>query len=167
MQFRRVITVLVMLNIMVCAQGEIVPFWDTPFQRLGSQGSLAPSSLKGSLIIVEFWASWCVPCRKTLPAIDSLSNDSVGVYAISLDESKEVAASFYKASGPNTELVHDPAKKSGKMVALEGLPTLFIVNAEGVIVRRWDGFGLADKKYIVEMIEKELEDIGGDIPLPE
>ncbi|MGL1903021.1 MAG: TlpA family protein disulfide reductase [Fibrobacterales bacterium] len=140
------------------AEIETVPFWNDQFTRLHSKGATAPQQVPGDLIVIEFWASWCVPCRVALPSVDSLSSRSVGVFAISIDESYESAQSFYRPVGVNTILVHDSLKASAKSLNIKGMPTLLICNPKGEILRRWDGYGISDKKYILEMIIRELEE---------
>ncbi|MGL1936522.1 MAG: TlpA family protein disulfide reductase [Fibrobacterales bacterium] len=148
----------VLLNVtLLFAEIETVPFWNDQFTQLHTQGTLSPQQIEGDLIIIEFWASWCVPCRAALPSVDSLSSSSIGVFAMSLDESFGDAQTFYRSVGVNTILVHDPSKMSAQSLNIEGMPTLLICNRKGEILRRWDGYGLSDKKYILEMIARELE----------
>ncbi|MGL1886640.1 MAG: TlpA family protein disulfide reductase [Reichenbachiella sp.] len=130
-------------------------FREYTFPELHTSKAVAIKDIKTPFIIIDFWASWCVPCKKALPFIDSLSSKKVTVIAMSLDEKKEKARSFYSALGENTVLLHDVDRKSAKLFRIEGLPTVIMLTNNGTLLRRWDGYSYADKQFIQEMVARE------------
>ncbi len=130
-------------------------FKEYSFPQLHAPKAVTIKEVQTPFIIIDFWASWCAPCKKALPFIDSLSSKKITVIAISLDEKKEKARSFYTAEGKNTLLLHDVERTSAKLFRIEGLPTVMMFTNDGTLLRRWDGYSYAEKKFIQEMVARE------------
>jgi peroxiredoxin len=99
------------------------------------------SSLRGKLIILDFWASWCKPCTRTLPGLEELAarlaDRDVVLLAVSLDRT-EGAAREYAAThdlSANSVLYgsYDEAKVVKELYGVVGIPHTFLIDREGVI----------------------------------
>jgi len=100
----------------------------------GSQVSLA--SLEGRPVVIDFWATWCVPCIRQIPVLNELRKqhgDRVSVVGIAVDaQGLEVVAPFAEEHGMEyTILIGDEALAQD--FGAKGFPTLFILNAQGAI----------------------------------
>jgi len=99
------------------------------------------TALRGKPVLINFWATWCEPCREEMPALEELSKRAVGRYAVlgvSLDEDAAAVRAFAKAHKLTFPLMLADRKTSSGY-AVRGLPATFLIDAEGRIARRWVG----------------------------
>ncbi|HKP94481.1 MAG TPA: TlpA disulfide reductase family protein [Fibrobacteria bacterium] len=140
--------------------GSRAPAFNLPdLIRGGNAVSLR--SLEGKVVMVDFWASWCPPCRKTLPLLGRmrLRHPSLVVLAVSVDEDRSKALDFL-ASRRDTSLVylHDPGKSAAADYDLGGMPSLYLIDKKGVLRCRFDGYSESDMKQMEEETRKLLEE---------
>lgn len=110
-------------------------------QRLDGS-TLKLSDLRGKIVVVNFWASWCNPCVEEFPSLVKLigqfKNDVV-VLAVSEDETREDMTAFMKAMKlpqPGIEIVWDPTKDAMKAYGVEKIPETFLVGRDGKLIRK-------------------------------
>jgi thiol-disulfide isomerase/thioredoxin len=127
------------------------PVPDTTFVKLGGgTGSLA--DYKGKRLVVNFFASWCVPCRKEMPGIEKVHRavgDDVVILGLAVRDSERDAGALVRSTGVTYDVARDP---SGKLFAdLGGLnmPSTFFVSPAGKVVQARAG----------ALSEKELRDL--------
>ncbi len=94
---------------------------------------LADTDLRGKVSILNFWASWCVPCREELPLLQGLSARSgVAVLGINSSDRPAAARQFLKAAGnPFTRVGVDADGSLAKALGVYGLPATFVIDAQG------------------------------------
>jgi peroxiredoxin len=115
------------------------------------QGSLAPdfllmeldggdfrlSDLRGKAVIVNFWATWCTPCRKEMPqfvaAYDRYKDEGLEVVAVNVQESPSIIRPFAEDFGMEFTVVLDKRGAVSDSYRLIGLPTTYFIDREGVI----------------------------------
>ncbi|MCL2715030.1 MAG: TlpA family protein disulfide reductase [Alphaproteobacteria bacterium] len=99
------------------------------------------------LTLLHFWASWCLPCREELPALAKLRSDlggqGVRVVAVSLDRLgwDAIDRATRSLAVVNLELYHDLNREAATALAIKGLPTTLILDAEGREIARMEGQG--------------------------
>jgi peroxiredoxin len=100
----------------------------------GAPSSLA--SLKGRVVVVDFWASWCGPCRMLAPKLSTLKNrfgaQGLSVVGITSDDA-EHAAVFAERHGMTYPSLSDPNADTNKAYGIVGLPTVVIIDKKGVV----------------------------------
>jgi len=102
-------------------------------------GTVTLSALKGKVVLVNFWTSWCPPCRKEMPAIESVyrSYKDLGLVVIGLNltaqDSKQEAASFAQKIGVTFPIALDLDNSVGILYRVTALPTSFFIDRKGVI----------------------------------
>ena len=134
------------------------PFPDLAEFKL--EGKL-PNALKGQVVFVDFWASWCGPCAKSFPAINELhqiyKDRGVTFIAVNVDEKREAMEKFlgkYSAAFP---VVRDAEHKLVAELDVATMPTSFILDREGKVRFIHNGFhGDATRKQYAEEIESLL-----------
>lgn len=110
----------------------------------------AAPSTKGKVLLVDFWATWCPPCRETIPELNALAakfKDDLVVIGIS-KEKPETVQSFMKGTPMRYHVGIDQAGSMDKAVGVEGIPHVLLVSPDGIV--RWQGFPLDDADPLTE-----------------
>lgn len=101
------------------------------------------SDLHGRVVVLNLWASWCAPCRAEMPDLQRLyatyRSRNVVVLGVDQGESAERARSFARSLGISYPILVDKDQAYGSVYRGLGLPTTVIINADGVVVRGFDG----------------------------
>lgn len=94
----------------------------------------------GNVKLVNFWASWCAPCRVEHPNLEALSNEGLSIYGINHKDRLVDATSFLAQLGdPYKGLVHDERGRTGIDWGVYGVPETYVIDGEGRIVLRFAG----------------------------
>lgn len=126
--------------------------------RLDAAGRLQLSSLRGKVVLVDVWTSWCVPCREALPVWgalrERLGDPRFEVVGVSIDDERAMAEDFVAELRAPFPMVWDDGALA-KRFAIEELPTLFLVDGRGVV--RWSHAGYdGDTEAQVEVEVRRL-----------
>lgn len=114
------------------------------------------SSFKGKKVFVNLWATWCPPCRKELPSIEELYGKVGGNAAfvlLSLDRDFETARKFAVKNGLKTPIYY-PAGQIPSIFYTQGIPTTFIFDENGKLLRRIDGSDNYSRKEYLNLLKK-------------
>lgn len=105
------------------------------------------SDLKGRVALLDFWASWCIPCRASFPALDTLNkelgNKGFVVIAVNVDEERQKADQFLSARPHTMTVAFDPQGKVAEAFKLRGMPSTILVDRRGTI--RFTHMGYTEK----------------------
>ena len=118
--------------------GDTLPDLST-FQLEGK----LPDSLKGKVVIVDFWASWCLPCAESFPTMDELQKkygERLVVLAVNVDEKAANMDKFLKNHSVSFTVVRDGKQKLVAVVSPETMPTSFILDPSGKVCFLHNGF---------------------------
>jgi cytochrome c biogenesis protein CcmG, thiol:disulfide interchange protein DsbE len=135
-----------------------------------ADGSLLSwSDFRGQVVLVDFWASWCAPCRQSFPELNRLSAEfrarGFRVVAVNVDGQRKDADAFLAGRPRTIDVVFDPAGVSPKAFALQGMPASFLIGRDGNI--RFEHVGYNDKvlaAYRREIAQLLAEPARGKIP---
>jgi cytochrome c biogenesis protein CcmG/thiol:disulfide interchange protein DsbE len=122
------------------APGKAAP--DFTLGRLDRPGSLQLSSLRGKAVVLNFWASWCNPCKREAPALQALSRrwgNQVVVLGVDVNDFQGDARGFMRKYGLTYPVVHDNKNKTTPKYGLTGLPETFFLDRRGRIVEHVPG----------------------------
>lgn len=121
------------------------------------------SDYKGKVILLNFWATWCPPCRKELPALSEIANDMKGkdfqMIGISVDENPAALANFLKSNTLSYTILHQNNGLLEKYMSVSGnsdnvIPQSFIIDKNGKVVEAI--IGSKSKEDFVKLINKYM-----------
>jgi len=115
---------------------------------------------KGNIMIINFWASWCVPCRREMPSLEKLAqmHPEIKVYAINMEKPNKLrAGDFFKSIGVTSLSIYfDPEFKLVKQFKMRGLPTSILINKSGKEFGRIVGEIDFNDKEFVKLLKKYI-----------
>ncbi len=117
---------------------------------------------KGKVVYVDFWSSWCIPCRKSFPWMNELQQkyqqQGLTILSVNLDHDRKLANEFlieYPAVFP---VIYDPKGLIARKYKLKGMPSSFIINRAGKVVSAHIGFNkqksLIYEQEIIQLLSK-------------
>ena len=124
----------------------------------GLEGGL-PASLKGKIVVVDFWASWCGACRRTFPVLEELHHrfGKQGLVILAVNEDKSAAGmkEFLKEYPVTFNSVRDAKKKLAAEVQVPALPSSYILDGDGKVlsIQSGDSLLINRRKFIKEIEE--------------
>jgi thiol-disulfide isomerase/thioredoxin len=103
----------------------------------------ALDSLKGDVVILDFWASWCVPCRTSFPFLDSLqakyASRGLRVVGLTLEEDDDAVHAFLDGVPVAFTIARDRSGRAGDAFGVVAMPTTFLLDRGGRVVARFEG----------------------------
>ena len=113
--------------------------------------------LKGKILLIDFWASWCLPCKDAFPILNEIqkeySKKDVIIVGINVDRDKKSMSRFLKKNNCDFLVLHDASKDLVSKIDIKSLPTSFIVAPNGIIESVHVGFNkkTTKKDYIISL----------------
>jgi peroxiredoxin len=116
---------------------------------------------RGKIVFLNFWASWCVPCREEMPAMEKLYQEykdkNFVILAIATKDRKQDAINFVKELKLTYPIALDPEGQAGLLYGAWGLPTTYLIGPIGEgLARAWgpaEWYGPAARKLIKELVD--------------
>jgi thiol-disulfide isomerase/thioredoxin len=130
----------------------------TAIARAGPPPGLAP--VEGRVVWVDFWASWCVPCRRSFPWLNSMHRkygpDGLQIIAVNLDKDRALADRFLAEVPAEFALRFDPAGELAKHYGVQAMPSSYLIDADGNVLATHAGFRTSDAADYEQAIETAL-----------
>lgn len=136
-----------------------------PFPHLAGyalEGALP--AIEGQVVLVDFWASWCAPCKASFPAYSELQHELAGrgfvLLAVSVDKTSGPYEEFLKRFAPAFPTVRDGAQKLVADVQVPAMPTSYLIDRKGVLRAVHSGFHGAEtvrslREEIIRLLEEK------------
>jgi DsbE subfamily thiol:disulfide oxidoreductase len=118
---------------------------------------------RGKLLMLNFWASWCLPCREEMPAMERLyqryKDQGFVILGVNVKDDKKSALSFVRELKITFPIAFDPAGEAGLLYGAWGLPTTYLVDAKGIaLARAWgpaDWYSPGARELIEILLDKK------------
>jgi len=124
------------------------------------------ASLKGHVVLLDFWASWCAPCRKSFPFLDALqtkhASEGLRVVGLTLEEDDDAVTGFLESVPVNFTIARDTSERAGETFGVVAMPTTFLIDREGRVAARFEGGDDSVHKKVETAVATLLA--GGTLP---
>jgi thiol-disulfide isomerase/thioredoxin len=159
---KHLLTLFISISLLLATSSGFATITKAPALQLqGTQGEIELSQLKGNVVYLDFWASWCEPCRESFPWMATMKekygDQGFEVVAINLDKEKELAERFLQAMKVNFIVAFDAEGKSAAKFGLQGMPGSYLIGRDGSIQGSHLGFRDRDKGKLETAIQKLLQ----------
>lgn len=127
------------------------------------EGRTAPVSLadyRGKFVYLDFWASWCAPCKRSFPWMGELQkrySENLQVIAINVDASRTDAERFLARTPAGFTVAFDPLGAIAKLYAIKGMPTSVLIGPAGKVIEMHVGFSDATPQKIESQVKLALQ----------
>jgi cytochrome c biogenesis protein CcmG/thiol:disulfide interchange protein DsbE len=115
----------------------------------------------GKVVWVDFWASWCVPCRRSFPWLNTMQRAygpaGLQIIAVNLDKDRALADDFLAEVPAEFSLRFDPAGDLAKEFGVQAMPSSFLIDADGNVLASHFGFKTADTAEYEQAIKAALD----------
>jgi cytochrome c biogenesis protein CcmG/thiol:disulfide interchange protein DsbE len=136
-------------------EGQPAPEFTLPVL---DDGELSLDSLRGRVVLLNFWATWCKPCEDEMPAMqrlyDGLGGADFELVAVSVDEGDDEVRAFRDRLGLRFPILLDPAKRAAGAYQTFRFPESWLIGRDGVVVARYVGPREWDDPVYVERIRR-------------
>lgn len=153
------LTALVLLTAPALAteQGFPAPAFDLS----GTNGAVKLAGYSGKVVYLDFWASWCGPCKQSFPWMNEIQSkygaQGLQIVGVNLDEKSEDVHRFLKNTPANFAVAFDSTGATPKAYGVKGMPTSFLIGRDGKVFYQHTGFRAADRAELEKKIQAALE----------
>jgi len=124
-------------------------------------GNIKLSEYKGQVIYLDFWASWCIPCRKSFPWMNDMQkrygDKGFKVIAVNLDQEHKEAKAFLDKIPAHFTVAYDPEGISAKAYKVKGMPSSYLIDRTGKITSSHVGFREKENQAMEQKIKQLLK----------
>jgi cytochrome c biogenesis protein CcmG/thiol:disulfide interchange protein DsbE len=140
------ISTVILLALSACYSGSRPPRIGSPapdFTLTDSGRSVTLSQLKGQVVVLNFWATWCPPCIEEMPSLvrmqQRMQSKGVTVLAVSIDVDEGNYRRFLRDHNVNLLSVRDPDQKSNSLYGTSKFPETYVIDRGGIVRRKFIG----------------------------
>jgi peroxiredoxin len=144
------------------ARGSRVPDFELP--RVDGQGAVSLASLRGEVVLVNFWATWCKPCEDEMPAMqrlyEQLPREGFELLAVSVDEDPAEVLAFQQRLGLGFPILLDQGQRVARSYETFRFPETLLVGRDGRLVERFVGPKEWDAAAYVDLLRRLVAEPG-------
>ena len=136
--------------------GQAAPVFELP----GQTAPVPLSAYHGNVVYLDFWASWCGPCKQSFPWMGEMQAkykaQGLRVVAVNLDQKPADAQAFLKETPAAFDVAFDSSGKTPKAYAIQGMPTSVLIGADGRVISMHSGFKPEQRAELETQIRRAL-----------
>lgn len=136
--------------------GEAGPAFELP----GDSAPIKLSSFKGKVVYIDFWASWCGPCKQSFPWLNEMQSKYAGkglqVVGINVDANTADAKTFLAGLPAKFVVAYDDKGVTPKAYGIKGMPSSVLIDGTGKVILQHTGFRDADRAQLEQAIQQAL-----------
>ncbi len=141
-----IVGLLVATGVVASENGQPAPLFSAKSLQGGE--SIELEQYRGKVLLIDFWASWCGPCRQAMPALDAMrtefGKDGFEVIAVNLDEKPGDGLDFLKKYPVTYPTVQDDQGRIAKLYGVRTMPMSYLIDRQGVVRHVHEGFNKKD-----------------------
>jgi thiol-disulfide isomerase/thioredoxin len=117
------------------------------------------SRFRGKVVVLDFWASWCAPCRQSFPWLNAMhakyAERGLVVIGVNVDAQQEAASAFLRDVPATFDIVYDPGGTLAGQYQIMGMPSTYVFGPDGTLLTKHIGFRSGER----EQRERELQEL--------
>ncbi len=137
------------------------PAPDFTLTTFPSNAEISLKNFRGRVVYLDFWATWCPPCRQSFPWMDEMheryKDEGLSIIAVSVDKKRELVERFTQQTKPAFIIAHDPTGTVAQRYKLRAMPTTYLIDKNGQLVMTHKGFRTEDQDKLEAAIQSLLE----------
>lgn len=141
---------------MALDKGAVAPQFTLP----GGDGEVKLASLQGKVVYVDFWASWCGPCRQSFPWMNEMQAKygarGFTIVGVNVDANSEDAKKFLATTPAKFTVAYDPKGATPRQYGIKGMPSSVLIGADGKVIAEHSGFRDSDRAALEAQIVAAL-----------
>lgn len=126
----------------------------------GADTQLDLTQYKGNVVVVDFWASWCVPCRRSFPWLNQMQkkygDEGLVIVGVNMDSNAAEADKFLQEFPAEFTIIYDSDRTLGRKYGVEAMPTSFVIDRNGEIVANHLGFKVKKQDEYEQVLVETL-----------
>ena len=151
----------IIFTFVLFSQNSMAAFNQAPAIDLpGTDGNVQLEKYRGKVVYLDFWASWCEPCKKSFPWMRQMkanyADQGFEILAVNLDKDRKLADEFLKAVDVNFTVAFDKTGKTASRYKLKGMPSSYLIDRDGKVHASHVGFRDKDKSDLEQAIKSLL-----------
>jgi thiol-disulfide isomerase/thioredoxin len=137
-------------------KGAPAPQFDLP----GLDGAIKLAKLQGKVVYVDFWASWCGPCRQSFPWMNEMQarygGKGLQIVGVNVDAKSDDARQFLTTTPARFAIAFDPQGATPRSYGIKGMPSSVLIGPDGKVLLEHSGFREADRAELESKIQSAL-----------
>ncbi|MEV4779653.1 TlpA family protein disulfide reductase [Burkholderia sp. LMU1-1-1.1] len=130
------------------------------FDLQGMDGAVQLAKLTGKVVYVDFWASWCGPCRQSFPWMNEMQakygSRGLQIVGVNVDAKSEDAKTFLATTPAKFTIAFDPKGATPRQYGIKGMPSSVLIGPDGKVLLEHSGFRDADRAELEAKIQSAL-----------
>jgi cytochrome c biogenesis protein CcmG, thiol:disulfide interchange protein DsbE len=123
-------------------------------------GEFRLDAYRGKVVYLDFWASWCGPCKQSFPFMNSLqsryADKGLVIVAVNVDTAREDAQRFLTQVPADFKIAYDPKGEVAKEYAIKGMPSSFLIGRDGKVLSAHTGFNNGSRDQLDLAVQQAL-----------